>query len=246
MKIWTTARGTRVARVLLGRSNVYCVSKGGGVLLVDTGWRRAWPRLSRALASVERDFGRPELLFLTHSHADHVENAARLAQRYGLPVLVHQAEAARLDAGDSPIPRGSIPATRWLLKVFGRFSERFRRFDRAAPNLVFCEPFPVNRLWSAGEDSWEVLPTPGHSPGSSCLIVDGEIALVGDTLFGVFPHAVFPPYADDPEEMVQSWRLLLETGAQWFLPGHGRPIPRARLEAQYLQCRVQCLGRFTR
>ena len=59
MKIWTTARGTRVARVILGRSNVYCVSKGSGALLVDTGWRRAWPRLSRALAVVAKEVVQP-------------------------------------------------------------------------------------------------------------------------------------------------------------------------------------------
>jgi len=59
--------------------------------------------------------------------------------------------------------------------------------------------------------------------------VDDEIALVGDTLFGVLPRSVWPPFADDPARMVQSWGQLLETPCRLFLPGHGREIGRERL-----------------
>ena len=89
-----------------------------------------------------------------------------------------------------------------------------------------------------------VLHTPGHSPGSASLIVDGQIALVGDTLLGTLPRSVFPPFADDPEEMIRSWGRLLRTGCTLFLPGHGWPITRDRLERQFKRQGRPLLGSF--
>ena len=66
-----------------------------------------------------------------------------------------------------------------------------------------------------------VLPTPGHSPGSISAIIDDEIAIVGDAMFGVFAGSVFPPFADDVRLMVESWKKLLDTGCGTYLPGHG-------------------------
>jgi len=36
------------------------------------------------------------------------------------------------------------------------------------------------------------------------------MALVGDTLHGVLPNSTFPPFAEDPETMVQSWENYLK------------------------------------
>jgi glyoxylase-like metal-dependent hydrolase (beta-lactamase superfamily II) len=65
------------------------------------------------------------------------------------------------------------------------------------------------------------------------VIVDEHIAIVGDTLFGVLPNSVYPPFRDCHEELVKSWGKLLETGCALFLPGHGRPIIRKLLEKKY-------------
>jgi hypothetical protein len=44
---------------------------------------------------------------------------------------------------------------------------------------------------------------------------------------------VYPPFALDPGLMVSNWKVLLDTGCRWFLPGHGGAISRERVEAQY-------------
>jgi glyoxylase-like metal-dependent hydrolase (beta-lactamase superfamily II) len=78
-----------------------------------------------------------------------------------------------------------------------------------------------------------VMHTPGHSPGSISVIIDNEIAIVGDAMFGVFRNSVFPPFADDLKQMVLSWGKLLETECTSFLPGHGTEKNRGLLQRQF-------------
>lgn len=75
------------------------------------------------------------------------------------------------------------------------------------------------------------IPTPGHTCGSVSLIVDGEIAVVGDAMVG--RRSIFPPFADDVPELVRSWQKLLDTGCGLFLPAHGRAKGRETLESSY-------------
>jgi glyoxylase-like metal-dependent hydrolase (beta-lactamase superfamily II) len=49
----------------------------------------------------------------------------------------------------------------------------------------------------------------------------------------VFGNSIFPPFADDTEIMIKSWKKLLETNCKLFLPGHGKGISRELLEKQY-------------
>lgn len=65
--------------------------------------------------------------------------------------------------------------------------------------------------------------------------MDDDIALVGDAMFGVINNWLFPPFADDEQKVIESWKKLLDTGCQLFLPGHGTPIDRETLERHYQQ-----------
>ena len=75
----------------------------------------------------------------------------------------------------------------------------------------------------------DIMHTPGHTSGSVSVIIDDEIALVGDTMFGIFRSSVFPPFADNIPELIRSWKSLLETECSLFLPSHGREKTREEL-----------------
>lgn len=227
MKTWRTARGTAVTRLLAGRSNVFLVSRNGRRLLVDTSPAWRWKTLARRLRRL--GVGRLDALVLTHSHFDHAGSAARLRKEFSAPVIVHRAEAEALAGGESVLPDGTGPFTRFLVS----------RLRRLAAGRARCAPCRADVLARARLDLGEfgigayVLHTPGHTPGSQSVIVDDEIALVGDALFGVFPGSAFPPFACDAEQLVASWRRLLDTGSRLFLPAHGTAVSRALLERDY-------------
>ena len=75
--------------------------------------------------------------------------------------------------------------------------------------------------------------TPGHTPGSICIIVDDEIAIVGDSMFSVHPGQAMVPYVMDRKTLLKSWKKLLATRCSLFLPAHGRPIDRKTVEEEY-------------
>jgi len=59
------------------------------------------------------------------------------------------------------------------------------------------------------------------------------MAFVGDTMFGIFPGSVFPPFAEDPRQLINSWGQLLDTGCSLFLPSHGSANTRELVQKEY-------------
>jgi glyoxylase-like metal-dependent hydrolase (beta-lactamase superfamily II) len=227
MKVWTTGGGTRVSRLLDGRCNCFLVSDGRASLLVDSGLARSWKVLSRRLDERTADEGALALLVLTHAHFDHAGNAARLRER-GVPVAIHREEAGNLRRGDGTLPRGTNWLTRRIVEPLGRLLQSRLRYAPSESQLVV--EGERHDLRPLGFDAY-LLHLPGHSPGSLAVIVGEEIALVGDAVFGLGP--VFPPFADDPALLVSSWKRLLDTGCRLFLPAHGLPVSRERLQRGY-------------
>lgn len=227
LKQWNTEHGNTITRLVAGRSNVFLISNGPKALLVDTSWQHAWPALRAALDRLET--GCLSALILTHTHFDHAENAARVKERYGVQVFVQQNEAAYLAQGNTPFPPGTTVFTRGPMAWLGPRLAPLVRYPPAQPDVCVGEAYDLRPLGFEAV----LLHTPGHSAGSMSVIVNGEIAITGDAMFGVFPGDVFPPFAEDVPELVRSWKKLLDTGCRLFLPSHGQARTREQLLRGY-------------
>lgn len=224
MKSWETSNKIRIHGLLTGRSNNYLVEFGDQRILVDTARKNRYRILCRRLKEKLGDY-QLNYLFLTHTHYDHVENAARIKKDFGCKVIVDEKESTCLQQGSSPLPHGTnVPAKAitWL----GKKLTNLDRYERLDCDVCVDDIYEIKTR----NDSIRMLRTPGHSPGSLSLILDGEIALVGDAIFGVFRNSAFPPFADNIAQLLESWRKLLNTDCTVFLPGHGRMITREVLE----------------
>jgi hydroxyacylglutathione hydrolase len=227
MKTWKTKNGHKIIKVLAGRSNVYLVSYGDKNILVDTSPGSRWKKLDRRLRGMGIE--RLDALILTHTHYDHAGNATRIQGKYRTKVIVHRFEAPFLEEGDGVIPEGTHALTRFLVKRLGRFFSRHVHYEPCRPDILVDE---MLSLADCGVHA-RIIHTPGHSPGSMSVIVDDEIALVGDAMFGIFPWSVFPPFASDARQMAESWGKLLETGCRLFLPSHGTANGRKLVQKDY-------------
>ncbi len=225
IEIDDTGRGTSVIRLTPARCNIFAVTRNNRTILVDTGISFDRGRIEKAL---ERRGIVPEAVVLTHTHFDHAGNAAWLASGYGAEVVVNEAEAGMLAVGDTPIPRGTYAVTRGLVSVGRKMGQVFR-YDPVTADHTFSDRFDLNRFGINGC----VIHTPGHSPGSSTLVIDELVAIAGDSIIGTIPGSPFPPFADDVDELLRSWKKLIDTGCETFLPGHGKPVSREAMIAEY-------------
>ena len=100
-------------------------------------------------------------ILLTHTDLDHIAGLHELRAAFGpIPVAVHAAE------------RDVIAEGRPLRREFGPISTKVDGVDM----LVEGEPY------RAGSLEFEVLHTPGHSPGGVTFKIDGML-FTGDALF---------------------------------------------------------------
>ena len=219
----------RIETIQAGGANVYLIANGGQSILVDAGNKRAASKILDKLSQSGLEPEDVKLIILTHTHYDHVGGLTELQEATQAKILVHEHEADPLAAGYTEIPRGTMFLTQLISFIGRRLARKSGEYEAVRPDLSITdrsglEPYGVHGY---------VLPTPGHSPGSLCIIVDGKTALVGDTMFGISRRSAFPPFADDVDELLGSWNLLIDTGCQRFLPGHGKPISIDLLRESY-------------
>ncbi|HKL67542.1 MAG TPA: MBL fold metallo-hydrolase [Bacteroidales bacterium] len=228
MKNWTTEKGSRIYKVAGGHSNAYLVITAGHKLLIDTSSSAAYKTLKKNLEELSFGDKESDYIILTHSHYDHCQNAAAIKDESGCSIIMSKEAERSVAEGYTPIPSGTIPITKLIVSIGRKGPAKNLRYKPFNGNTLIDKKYrPFN------DDSVEIIPTPGHSTDSMSIIVDKEIALVGDTMFGIFRKSIYPPFCDDTDGMIKSWYRLLKTECSLFLPGHGSAITRKRLENQY-------------
>lgn len=227
MRTWETKSGYKVIQILSGRSNVFLLTDGVKNILIDTSPKYMFNLLERRLKKL--DVNRIDFLILTHTHTDHAENSKRIKEKFNAQVIVHKNEASYLTSGNNIIPQGTNFITRGIVNLFAkRYISRFRyepcQYDFLVDSVFELKDYGFNAF---------IMHTPGHTTGSISVIIDNEVAIVGDTMFGVFKWSVFPPYADDVRQMINSWGKVLETDCFVFIPSHGSANKRLLVQKEY-------------
>ena len=218
MNKWKTKSGYKIIQILSGRSNVFLLTNGNKNILIDTSVSRSWTRLQKQLD-----------LVLTHAHIDHAANANRIKEKFNSKVVLHSKEENYLKNGDNILPKGTNIFTRSIVNIIGKNMFSAFKYELCEPDILVDSEYDLSKI---GFNAY-LMHTPGHTIGSISLVVDNEIALVGDTMFGIFRRSVFPPYAEDKNLMIKSWGKLLETECSEFLPSHGTANGRFIVQKDY-------------
>ena len=138
-------------------------------------------------------------LVLTHGHFDHVLDVPEFDRR-GVPVWAHP--------GDVPLLQYPQPA------LFG--------LPMTMPTVRLARELGEGDRLTVGACDWQVLRTPGHSPGSIALYAPAPGVLIsGDVLFAGGMGRTDLPFADEPTLFRTLARLLALPGETRVLPGHG-------------------------
>ena len=208
----------------VGITNIYLVIEGDHILLVDTGLPGRKDEILRAISSRGYRPDQVKLIFLTHSHIDHVGSAAQIRQATGARVVIHEADANYLEAGFMPVPKGTNPFFRFVSRLGNMpgVAGKFGSFEPLQADLTFHEKIQLHPF---GFDA-TLIPTPGHTTGSSSLI-SKAFALVGDTMINMRGQ-IYPDFANDEPVLHKTWASLTSLQVDWYYPSHGKRISREK------------------
>lgn len=222
MKKWVTKHGITVSRLRLARCNCYVISTEKENWLIDAGTIRSRKVLQKLLQGC--GVSTIDGLILTHAHINHVENASWVAEHFQCPVYVHDSELHFVQTGDCLIPKAAkgilSPAEKLLREVPFLNSYPACREARA---ITFDEPV----IWN---EYIRIIETPGHTEGCVSIIVDDELALVGDAMSKRAFWGVNQLWANQPGLVQVSWKKLLQEPCRWYIPSHGGVVPRRQVE----------------
>lgn len=210
--------------------NVFSVEhQDGSWTLIDAGMPFS-ETLIRKWA--EKQFTRPpNAIVLTHGHFDHVSAAAGLSDRWDVPIFAHPLEFPYL-TGRQQYPPPNPGSGGGLMSLLSPL------YPRHPVDLgVRLRALPRNSL--AELPGWQILQTPGHTPGHvSFFRAADRTLLVGDAFCTTKPESFFeaalaqqpelhgPPayFTSDWNSARRSIQQLAELDPDVVVPGHGKPL----------------------
>jgi glyoxylase-like metal-dependent hydrolase (beta-lactamase superfamily II) len=202
------------AGVLAANCYVISAADSGECVVIDPGMD-AESGLERVLAQHRLH---PVLVLLTHGHFDHVASATAVCERYGAACYIGPADRGWLsDPLAAMTPQAAPLVTDYLA---GRTATEPDRFAEPGPG-----PDGFDRL-EAASLTFDLLPAPGHTPGST-LYRTGysgrDLVFTGDVLFaGTIGRTDLP--GGDPAAMDRTLTstVLSLADETVVLPGHGQ------------------------
>lgn len=220
-----------IIRMRVGFANVWLLRGEKGWLVVDSGVPGKAGIFFRKLKALSI---KPEEICLavsSHVHFDHVGNTAAIKKACACPVVAHEKEAELLANGKWDLPKGVnlwSKAAISLGKQIPTFLARATRYKAVTPDIIVSSTMSLTKY---GFDA-QIIPTPGHSPGSISVLTGNGDAFVGDLAYNELPFLRShrrPPFATDLDLLQKSWNLLLKNNAKTIYPGHGAAFDAGQL-----------------
>ena len=146
-----------------------------------------------------------QVVFLTHEHADHCAGVNTCEDSFNFELICSQSSANNI--------RNSKQNLSFYMDSIDTFEVQMK------PTIISDEHIQV-----VNSQPFVFVETPGHSPGSACIIF-GNAIFTGDTLLNglktplTFPHSNRKLYSDSVQKLLK-W---LKPGMIIY-PGHGEPF----------------------
>jgi glyoxylase-like metal-dependent hydrolase (beta-lactamase superfamily II) len=161
----------------LGFLNAYLVKTSDGSLLIDTGWNtdEAFNSLQDQLHAAGVGWQDLKYIFITHAHPDHYGLVGRLVKLTPAKLIIHKIERSFLQSRYLDTGPLMDEMNEWM-RINGvpedvRASMKNASLDMlglvnvAMPDMVVAG----GEHLQLGDNQFEIIWTPGHSPGHICL-----------------------------------------------------------------------------
>jgi len=155
--------------------NVYLIDGGNEIALIDAGVGIDTEKIVENIKEELINLKKIRKLILTHAHLDHAGGAANIKNILNTDIYISGKEAKFIESGDEE----AIGLN--LAKKCGIYPDEFK----LKPVKIDCRLKGDEEI-KIGRYNIKVIPTPGHSKGSVCLLLkshDKKVLFTGDTVF---------------------------------------------------------------
>lgn len=183
------------------RCSVVWDNEGNGAL-IDPGFSTAAER-DELYGYIDSKKIEIRAILLTHGHFDHIYGVAEAAEHFGVQVYMHPADEVIIKEANP------LLCNTYGLTIPSDFSK--------------VVPVKDGDIIEIGSLKFEVIETPGHTPGGVCYLERNEkILFSGDTLFAGSIGRTDNQWADYDALMSGIFGKLMELdGDIAVIPGHG-------------------------
>ena len=210
-------------------TNVYVIEGEKGNILIDSGWD--WPgalwAFRKGMKNDSLRFQDIKWIVITHTHPDHYGLAGKLKDLCGASIAMHRVEAelmntryetsaALLNKMSEELKKNGVPQDELTdIRDASLWMQEF--ISSCQPDIILDEDDKI----SNGTFEFDVLRTPGHSRGHTCLYEpDKKWLFSGDhILFETVPHiGLHPQSGDNPlDEYIKSLKILQTKKVQFCI-----------------------------
>ena len=210
----------------------YMIKSGGDTILVDCGWNTdsAYAALEEGMKEHGSHPTEIQKLVVTHVHPDHYGMAGRLKQLSSCEIVLHEKDAEVITA--------RYFAPKGLADEMSKFMEHNGVPALSSPGmsqgsmgmLANVSPVPADtqvkgsETFKVGDFDFEIIWTPGHSPGHICLYEPNrKILLTGDhVLPTITPNVSIhtQTHGSPLGDYMRSLEILEDLDVEIVLPAH--------------------------
>ncbi len=200
-------------------SNMFVILKDAQALIIDS-------NIDEELISLfKKNQIRQVSIILTHEHYDHTFGVPWLQEQFDATLICNRPCAVRVAEGRRNIPRlVSFVLSQRDQEDGGNRYEEFKKMYKPFTlhaDIIYDSPCEFELLGL----KFKATQTPGHSPGSWCLVVDDSFVITGDCLIQNTP--VLERFKESSPEDYRNITLPYLKGLDenlYVLPGHGDPF----------------------
>ena len=181
----------------LNNCNTYFIN-GSKKIIIDPGHQQLFRHVKEGLTDINISIDQIDLVIITHGHPDHME-AVEVFEKSTLVAISNEE-----------------------MEFFKTITERYR--SSAEVNLLKPDLLLQEGEITVGNETFQILLAPGHSPGSICLYwPDKKVLITGDTIFNQGIGRTDLP-GGNGKLLKESIKKLAALEVEYLLPGHGEIV----------------------